>query len=58
MANKKKTVLASALHKRKTKKDEEKNTITLNAYVIDYVGKPKIDGKKVEIRMRTKRIFD
>ena len=32
------------------KKDEEKNTITLNAYVIDYVGKPKIDGKKVEIR--------
>lgn len=32
------------------KKDPEKNTITLNAYVVDYVGKPKIDGKKVEIK--------
>jgi hypothetical protein len=32
------------------KKDTEKNTITLNAYVVDYVGKPKIDGKKVEIK--------
>lgn len=32
------------------KKDLEKNTITLNAYVVDYVGKPKIDGKKVEIK--------
>lgn len=32
------------------KKDPEKNTIALNAYVIDYVGKPKIDGKKVEIK--------
>ena len=32
------------------KKDEEKNTITLSAYVIDYVGKPKINGKKVEIK--------
>lgn len=32
------------------KKDPEKNTIALNAYVVDYVGKPKIDGKKVEIK--------
>lgn len=32
------------------KKDPEKNTMALNAYVIDYVGKPKIDGKKVEIK--------
>jgi hypothetical protein len=32
------------------KKDAEKNTITLNAYVVDYVGKPKINGKKVEIK--------
>ena len=32
------------------KKDPEKNTISLNAYVVDYVGKPKIDGKKVEIK--------
>ncbi len=32
------------------KKDLEKNTIALNAYVVDYVGKPKIDGKKVEIK--------
>lgn len=32
------------------KKDPEKNTMTLNAYVVDYVGKPKIDGKKVEIK--------
>lgn len=32
------------------KKDPEKNTIVLNAYVVDYVGKPKIDGKKVEIK--------
>ncbi len=32
------------------KKDLEKNTIALNAYVVDYVGKPKINGKKVEIK--------
>lgn len=32
------------------KKDPEKNTIAINAYVVDYVGKPKIDGKKVEIK--------
>ena len=32
------------------KKDPEKNTMALNAYVVDYVGKPKIDGKKVEIK--------
>lgn len=32
------------------KKDEEKNTMTLNAYVVDYVGNPKINGKKVAIK--------
>lgn len=32
------------------KKDEEKGTITLDAYVIDYVGSPKIDGEKVAIK--------
>ena len=32
------------------KKDAEKNTIALNAYVIDYVGSPKIDGKKIAIK--------
>ena len=32
------------------KKDEERGTITLEAYVIDYVGNPKIDGKKVEVK--------
>lgn len=32
------------------KKDPEKNTIALNGYVVDYVGKLKIDGKKVEIK--------
>lgn len=32
------------------KKDPEKNTIALNAYVVDYVGKSKINGKKVEIK--------
>lgn len=32
------------------KKDPEKNTMALNAYVVDYIGKPKIDGKKVEIK--------
>lgn len=32
------------------KKDEEKGTMTLNAYVVDYVGSPKIDGEKVAIK--------
>lgn len=32
------------------KLDKEKSVKYLNAYVIDYVGKPKIDGKKVEIK--------
>ena len=32
------------------KKNEEKNTIELSAYVVDYVGKPKIDGEKIEVR--------
>lgn len=32
------------------KKDDEKNTIELNAYVVDYVGKPKINGSKVEVK--------
>lgn len=29
---------------------EEKGTIELDAYVVDYVGKPKVDGKKVEVK--------
>ncbi|WP_206459334.1 hypothetical protein [Anaerovorax sp. IOR16] len=32
------------------KKDNEKNTMSINAYVVDYVGKPKIDGEKVVIK--------
>lgn len=32
------------------KKNEEKDTLTFNAYVMDYVGTPKIDGKKVEVK--------
>lgn len=32
------------------KLDNEKRTIGLSAYVVDYVGKPKIDGKKVEVK--------
>ena len=32
------------------KTDKEKNTVEVNAYVVDYVGNPKIDGKKVEVR--------
>lgn len=32
------------------KKNEEKGTIELDAYVVDYVGSPKIDGKKIEIK--------
>lgn len=29
---------------------EEKGTIELDAYVVDYVGKTKVDGKKVEVK--------
>ena len=32
------------------KKIDEKNTMELNGYVVDYVGKPKIDGKKIEVK--------
>lgn len=32
------------------KKNPEKDTMALNAYVVDYVGKPKINGKKIEIK--------
>lgn len=32
------------------KLDSEKNTYSLSAYVVDYVGKPKIDGKKITIK--------
>lgn len=32
------------------KTDTEKNTIPLDAYVVDYVGNPKINGKKVSIK--------
>ena len=32
------------------KKNEEKNTIELSAYVVDYVGKPKIDREKIVVR--------
>ena len=32
------------------KKIDEKNTMELNAYVVDYVGKPKIDVKKIEVK--------
>lgn len=32
------------------KKNEEKNTIELSAYVVDYVGKPKIDGEKIVVK--------
>lgn len=32
------------------KKNEEKNIIELSAYVVDYVGKPKIDGEKIEVK--------
>lgn len=32
------------------KKDSEKNTMALDAYVVDYVGSPKINGKKIEIK--------
>ena len=32
------------------KKDVEKNTMGLDAYVVDYVSSPKIDGKKVVVK--------
>lgn len=32
------------------KKDKEKGTITLDGYVVDYVGSPKIDGEKVVVK--------
>ena len=32
------------------KKNEDKGTMELTGYVVDYVGKPKIDGKKVEVK--------
>lgn len=32
------------------KKDEEKGTMALDAYVVDYVGSPKVDGEKVEVK--------
>jgi len=32
------------------KEDKEKNTIGLSAYTVDYVGKTKIDKKKVEVK--------
>ena len=32
------------------KKNDEKGTMELEAYVIDYVGSPKIDGEKVEVK--------
>lgn len=32
------------------KRDKEKGTIMLDAYVVDYVGSPKIDGKKVAVK--------
>lgn len=32
------------------KKDDEKGTMSLSAYVVDYVGSPKIDGEKVAIK--------
>lgn len=32
------------------KRDKEKGTILLDAYVVDYVGNPKIDGKKVSVK--------
>lgn len=32
------------------KRDKEKGTIMLDTYVVDYVGSPKIDGKKVTVK--------
>lgn len=32
------------------KKNDDKSTMELTAYVVDYVGKPKIDGEKIEVK--------
>lgn len=32
------------------KPDKEKNTISISAYVVDYIGKPKINDKKIEVK--------
>ncbi len=32
------------------KPDKEKNTISISAYVVDYIGKPKINNKKIEVK--------
>ena len=32
------------------KKNDDKGTMELVAYVVDYVGKPKIDGEKIEVK--------
>lgn len=32
------------------KKNDDKGTMELAAYVVDYVGKPKIDGEKIEVK--------
>lgn len=32
------------------KKNDDKSTMELAAYVVDYVGKPKIDGEKIEVK--------
>lgn len=38
------------LDSKSEKRDKEKGTIMLDAYVVDYVGSPKIDGKKVAVK--------
>lgn len=32
------------------KPDKEKNTIPMSIYVVDYIGKPKINGQKIEVK--------
>ena len=32
------------------KKNDDKGTMELTAYIVDYVGKPKIDGEKIEVK--------
>ena len=32
------------------KPDKEKNTIPMSVYVVDYIGKPKINGQKIEVK--------
>lgn len=32
------------------KPDKEKNTIPMSVYVVDYIGKPKINGEKIEVK--------